>query len=54
LHQYALIAADLHNGAAEAPSFTDAVNLHRLLHTIEQASAAGVKQQVRSVTYEKS
>lgn len=49
LHQYALIATDLNNGTAEAPSFADALNLHRLLHTIEAASSTGVKQQLRSV-----
>jgi predicted dehydrogenase len=44
LHQYASIAADLSDGTTKAPSFADAVHLHRLIDSIEQASATGVRQ----------
>jgi predicted dehydrogenase len=44
LNQYATIAADIKNGTDEAPSFVDAVNLHRLIDSIEQASLTGLRQ----------
>jgi predicted dehydrogenase len=44
LHQYAAIAADLNNGTARAPSFDDALRLHRLIDAVEQASASGKRQ----------
>jgi predicted dehydrogenase len=53
LHQYTSIAADLNNGTTEAPSFADAVNLHRLIHSIEQASATGVRQHLDINTHGK-
>jgi len=44
MHQYSSIAADLYNGTAEAPSFVDALHLHRLIHSIEQSASTGVRQ----------
>ena len=38
---YAQMAADLRNGTRIAPSFQDAVNLHRLIAAIEGAAAEG-------------
>ena len=38
---YALLAADIANGSALAPSFADAVTLHRLIDAIEQSAAGG-------------
>ncbi len=41
---YALFAADLKNGTKTAPTFADAVMLHRFIHTIEQSAAMGNRQ----------
>jgi predicted dehydrogenase len=38
---YARMANDLKNGTRTAPSFEDAVELHRLLEAIETAAADG-------------
>ncbi|HEY6641844.1 hypothetical protein [Povalibacter sp.] len=46
LQQYAAIAADLNKGTADAPSFADALHLHRLIHSIERASSTGVRQEL--------
>jgi predicted dehydrogenase len=40
---YARMAADLRQGTHTAPSFDDAVDLHRLLETIETAAASGAR-----------
>ncbi|MFZ6644165.1 Gfo/Idh/MocA family protein [Undibacterium sp. TJN25] len=42
-NNYALLAADLKNGTHTAPSFADAVTLHRLIDAIEQSAAKGRK-----------
>ena len=46
LQQYVSIATDLNDGTADAPSFGDALHLHRLIHSIEQASSSGVRQEL--------
>jgi predicted dehydrogenase len=40
---YARLAKDVHDGTRTAPTFDDAVALHRLLAAIEQAAGSGVK-----------
>lgn len=43
---YALMAHDIRHGTKDAPSFDDAVKLHRTLATIESAAATGTLQTV--------
>jgi hypothetical protein len=40
------MAADLRRGTRTAPSFDDAVDLHRLLETIEAAAVTGARASV--------
>ncbi len=40
---YARMAADLRNGTRTAPSFDDAVGLHRLIATVETAADSGCR-----------
>lgn len=40
---YARMAADLRNGGHTAPSFDDAVNLHRLIAAVEKAADSGCR-----------
>jgi predicted dehydrogenase len=47
-NQYASIATDLRRGTTEAPSFADALHLHRLIHSIERAASTGTRQQLES------
>ena len=41
---YALLATDLKHGTKTAPTFTDAVILHRLINAVEQSAATGNRQ----------
>ncbi|MBD2463498.1 Gfo/Idh/MocA family oxidoreductase [Oscillatoria sp. FACHB-1407] len=43
-NNYALLASDLKNGTKTAPSFADAVTLHRLIDAVEQSAATGSRQ----------
>lgn len=43
---YARMSADLREGTQTAPSFDDAVELHRLLETIETAATSGARVEV--------
>jgi predicted dehydrogenase len=43
-NNYALLAADLKSGTKMAPTFTDAVILHRLINAVEQSAATGTRQ----------
>ncbi|MDX2241000.1 MAG: hypothetical protein NW224_09985 [Leptolyngbyaceae cyanobacterium bins.302] len=44
--QKVLLASDLKNGTSTAPSFTDAVTLHRVTNAVEQSAATGSRQQI--------
>ena len=43
-NNYALLAADLKRGTKTAPTFADAVILHRLINAVEQSAATGSRQ----------
>jgi predicted dehydrogenase len=43
-NNYALLAADLKSGTKTAPTFTDAVILHRLINAVEQSAVTGSRQ----------
>jgi predicted dehydrogenase len=43
-HLYAAYANDREKGTHDAPDFSDAVTLHRLLNEVEKASSLGVRQ----------
>jgi predicted dehydrogenase len=43
---YRLMAQDISQGTRSAPSFDDAVGLHRILDAIELSSKTGERQQI--------
>jgi len=45
-NNYALLAADLKNATKTAPTFADAVILHRLINAVEQSAATGTRQHI--------
>lgn len=45
-NNYALLASDLKNGTKTAPSFADAVTLHRVINAVEQSAATGNRQRI--------
>lgn len=45
-NNYALLAADLKSGTETAPTFTDAVILHRFINAVEQSAATGTRQHI--------
>jgi len=47
---YALMADDLRNGTATAPSFADAVKLHRIIAAIEQAAETGRRVAIANIS----
>jgi predicted dehydrogenase len=45
-HLYAAYASDRENGTCVAPTFADALKMHRLIDRISEASSTGTRQTV--------